>query len=122
MTGGLVPVTVTSIDVKIIQLGEHGQIIGQTRFEAASKKLIDFLEQLESSRAFERMEVMGIVGAAIQISAMGLEESAACCRFMEGALDADGDPGRVGKFRANPEGETSRNELEGWFGEVVVNS
>jgi len=63
----------------------------------------------------------GIVGTAIQIGAMGLEESATGCRFMKGALDADGDPGRVGKFRANPEGGASRNELQGWFGEIVVN-
>ena len=104
MTGGLVPVSVTGVDVKIIQLGEHRQLVGQTSFEAASKKLIDFLKHLEPSRAFERMEVMGIVGTEIQISAMGLEESATRCRFMKGALDAAGDPGRVGKFRANPEG------------------
>ena len=44
MTGGLVPVAVTRIEVKIIQLGEHGQFIGQTFFEAAGKELIDFLE------------------------------------------------------------------------------
>ena len=65
---------------------------------------------------------MGILGTDLQIRAMGLEESPTGCRFMQGALDAHSDPGRVGKFRANPEGETSRNELEGWFGEVVVNS
>jgi len=32
MTGGLVPVTVTGVDVKIIQLGEHRQLVGQTSF------------------------------------------------------------------------------------------
>jgi hypothetical protein len=52
---------------------------------------------------------------------MGLEESPTGCRFMKGALDAHRDPGRVGKFRANPEGGTSRNELEGRFGENVAN-
>jgi hypothetical protein len=67
------------------------------------------------------MEVMGILGTDLQIRAMGLEESPTGCRFMQGALDADGDPDRIGKSRANPQGGASRNELQGWFGEIVVN-
>ena len=65
MTGGLVPVAVTGIDVKIIQLGEDRQFIGQIRFEAGSQELIDFLEHLEPARAVERMEVMGILGTIL---------------------------------------------------------
>jgi hypothetical protein len=34
MSGGLVPVTVSGIKVKIIQLGEQGQFIGQNLFKA----------------------------------------------------------------------------------------
>jgi len=56
------------------------------------------------------MEVMGKVGTEIQISALGLEESATRCRFMKGALDADGDPGRVGKSsgQTRKEGKPAR--------------
>jgi hypothetical protein len=116
MTGGLVPVAVTGIEVKIIQLGEDRQLIGQIRFEAGSHELIDFLKHLEPARAAEGMEVMGILGTDFQIRAMGLEESPTGCRFMQGALDADGDPDRVGKCWANSQGGASRDELQGWFG------
>jgi hypothetical protein len=50
------------------------------------------------------MEVVGKLGTERQINAMGLEESATGGRFMQGALDSHRDPGRIGKFRANPEG------------------
>jgi hypothetical protein len=97
MSGGLVPVAVTSIEVKIIQLGEHGQLIGQIRFEAICHELIDLLDHLQPSRTFERMEVMGIIGTVIQISPVGLKKSATGGRFMNAALDAHRNPVTVGK-------------------------
>jgi hypothetical protein len=64
---------------------------------------------------------MGKVGTVIQIEAMGLEKSATRCRFVEGALDAHGDPGSVGKFRTNPERGARIDKAQGWIDEIFVN-
>ena len=77
VTGRPVPVAVARIDVEILQLRKHRQLIGQRLLEGVGQELIDFLQEPESARAFERMEVMGKVRTVIQVGAMGLEESAA---------------------------------------------
>ena len=47
MSGALVPVTVAGIDVKIVQLGEDGQFIGQGLLDVALMNLVEFLEQTQ---------------------------------------------------------------------------
>lgn len=121
MAGGFVPVAVTGIDVEILQLGERRELIWQTIVEAANQKSIDVMEQMKPPLACERVEIMGKVGTVIQIEAMGLEKSATRCRFVEGALYADGDPGSVGKFRTNPERGAGIDKAQGWVDEIIVN-
>ena len=104
MTGGAVPVTIASIDIEIHQLGEHGQFIRQEFFERGHQGLVDFTQELEAARAFQGMEVMGIIGAGIESVSMGLEEGATGGAFMECALNAHGDPIGVGEFRAGSVG------------------
>ena len=119
MGGRLVPLTIAGVNVEIVQLREHRQFVGQTRPQAADHQLIEFLEELEAPRAPEGMEVMAPFGALLP--AMGLEETPAGGRFVQGALEAQGDPSRVGEFRAHPLGGTGGDEGQRGVREIFVN-
>ena len=122
MSGALVPVTVAGIDVKIVQLGEDGQFIGQGLLDVALMNLVEFLEQTQATGAFEIVEEEARVGAVIQICAMSLEKGAACRRFVKGAPCAYRNPVGIGELRTLPQGGAGGDELDGGGEEFIANS
>jgi hypothetical protein len=92
---------VTGIDVEIVQLGENRQFIGKSLLEHPGHPFIKFLQELESSRALERMEVMGQFGTFVPRRALRLEEAPTGGRFVQRPLEAQRDPSRVGELGAN---------------------
>ena len=120
MRSGLMPVTVTGIDVEIGQLGILPQFVGQELGELAEQAAIDFREYFQTALALEGVEVKRDFRARLQSGSVGLEESPPAGAFLHHSLNAHGNPICIAHRGTDPGFRTVGEELKGGSNKIVV--
>jgi len=100
MGGGGVPMAVSGIDVKFLELLVLGQRVGERAPHFAAKKLVEFLTQLQASRALEGFKEMAWRRKLFEEGSIMLKESAPRGRIEHGSADSWLNPSMIGKFGA----------------------
>ena len=118
---GSVPVSISGIEIKLIQVRIEIQRIRERCAHRFDQAFVEFTDQSKSALALQRLKVVGPRWAMVDAVTVGLEIAPAGSHLLQDPVNPKMNPGGVGKLGAISEGVEGLNPTQGRHQEGVVN-